>query len=525
MNSNEFVVAKVTDLKNGEMKAVNVNNVDVLLCKIDDAFYAVGAYCTHYGAPLEDGVLSGDRIVCPWHHACFHAKNGDLLEPPALDALPAYDVWIEDGKVLVKLPEEISHHRVPKMVHAEPTKDDRTFVILGGGAAGNMAAQTLREDGFQGRIVMITQENRTPYDRPNLSKEYLQGEAEPDWMPLRPEDFYRDNGIELLLNKKVTKVHAQNKRITFSDNNTLHYDKLLIATGGAPRTLDVPGRDLKNVFTLRSFDDSDRIIAASKNASKAVIIGASFIGMETAYSLHHRKLDVIVVGRESVPFQHVFGEEIGGLVRQLHAENGITFKLGQTAAEFEGSDKVEAVVLQDDDRIEAELVVVGIGVQPATDFIEGIDLQPDGSVKVDEFFHAGNDVYAAGDIATFPYWYSGTDIRIEHWRAAEQQGRIAAHNIAGKKTPFRSVPFFWTTQAGIHFRYVGYSSDWDGIIVDGDISAQDFVAYYVKGNRVQAAAGCHRDRDMAAIEELMRLNKMPSADKLKGQSVDLISLL
>ena len=525
MGANEAVICKVDALKNGEMKAFNVNNVDILLSKIDDKFYAVAAFCTHYGAPLEEGVLNGKRIVCPWHHACFHAKSGDLLEPPARDALPSYEVEIENNDVIVKLPEEIESNRLSEMANHDSEKESRAYVILGAGAAGNAAAQALREDGFQGHIVMITYENRGPYDRPNLSKDYLQGEADPEWMPLRGEEFYSDNDIELQLNKTVSQINAEDKYITFSSGDTLNYDKLLIASGGIPRRLNLTGSELNNVFALRNFDDADAIIKASEGASSAVIIGASFIGMETADSLRHRKIDVTVIAPEATPLEHIFGSEIGKLFKQLHEENGVKFKLNHTISKLEGDRSVRAVILDNGERIEADLVIVGIGVKPATDFIKNIDLESDSSIRVDQYFHVGNDIYSAGDIATFPYWYSGSDIRIEHWRTAEQQGRIAAHNMAGKKAAYQSIPFFWTVQAGITLRYVGHAKEWDEIVVNGNILDKNFIAFYIKNKKVQAAAGCNRNREMAAIEELMRTKKMPSPENLKNDSIDLSSLL
>jgi NADPH-dependent 2,4-dienoyl-CoA reductase/sulfur reductase-like enzyme/nitrite reductase/ring-hydroxylating ferredoxin subunit len=525
MGMKELFLAKVNQLKNGEMKSIKVDDTEILLSRVQDKFYAVGAYCTHYGAPLEDGVLSGDRIICPWHHACFNANTGDLLEPPARDALPNYELKIDGEDIYVKLPQEISPSRTPQLMRQDLKRDNRTFIILGAGAAGYAAAQALREDGFQGRIVMITHEKRSPYDRPNLSKEYLQGEAEEEWMPLRGEEFYRENQIELMFGKRVKSVRVKEKKIVFSDNEEMSYDKILLASGGVARKLTIPGSDLQNIFTLRSFDDSDRIIAASQNASKVVIVGASFIGLETAHSLIHRKLPVTVVAPESSPFEHVFGKEIGDWFRELHESNRVTFMLEQSLDRFEGDGTVKSVVLKNGERLEADLVVVGIGVSPATGFLEDAELEADGSVKVDQYFQAVEDVYAAGDIATFPYWYSDSNIRIEHWRTAEQLGRMAAHNMAGKKTAYKSIPFFWTAQAGINFRYVGYAKKWDEIIVNGNMPDKKFIAYYVKNGEVQAAAGCNRDREMAAIEELMRLKKMPAPDKLKSETVDLVSLL
>ncbi|MGH7792603.1 MAG: NAD(P)/FAD-dependent oxidoreductase, partial [Thermodesulfobacteriota bacterium] len=360
---------------------------------------------------------------------------------------------------------------------------------------------------------------------PNLSKEYLQGKAEDEWMPLRSEEFYNDYGIELMRQKKVTHVDTSSKTISLDSGETLKYDKLLVATGGKARMLNVPGAELKNVFTLRSYDDSDEIIKASENASRVTVVGASFIGMETAFSLTERKLPVTVIAPDSVPFNRVFGKEIGKMFQKQQEEHGVTFKLGAAVAKFEGDGKVEAVMLENGERTEADLVVVGVGVKPATDFLKGIDLESDGSIKVNKYFCAAQDLYAAGDIARFPDWRTGEHIRIEHWRTAEQQGRIAAHNMVGKETPYSSVPFFWTTQAGLNFRYVGHVKDWDNLIIKGDVSSKEFIAFYVKNNQILAAAGNERDKEMAAIEELMRLKKMPTPEALQDNSVDLLELI
>ncbi len=524
MSSREFNVGSIHDLKNGELKSISVNGNEILLCKIDGGVYALGAHCTHYGAPLVDGILNGDRLVCPWHHACFNAKTGDRLEPPANDSLPKYETRIDGEYVIVKLPEKIEGNRLPQLSMRKES-DVRKFVIVGGGAAGYSAAQTLREEGFEGRIILVTREDHSPYDRPNLSKDYLAGDADESWLPLRSQDFYKEYGIELMLNKNVTAVNDSTKTIIFSKDENLKYDKLLIATGGEARKLNIPGENLKNVFTLRSFDDSRKIIEAGKNASKVIIIGASFIGMETAYSLSKKGLPVTVISQEEIPFEKVFGKEIGGLFKKLHEENGVNFRLSLSLKEFAGKDKVEAVLLENGERIEADLVVVGVGVKPATGFLKNLNPLPNGSLNVDEYFQVVEDVYAAGDIATFTFWITGEKIRIEHWRTAEQQGRIAARNMLGKKQQYREVPFFWSAQVGLSINYVGHASDWHEIIFKGDVSSKEFIAFYVKDNKVLAAAGNFCDKEMAAIEELMRLNKMPSPAILKYKSVDLIHLL
>ncbi len=521
----EIELAKVDDLKDGEMKACSVGETKVLLARVGGRFHAVGATCPHYGAPLVEGALCGKRIICPWHHASFDVTTGDLLEPPAFDALPRYEVRIEGERVIVALPDGAADRRTPPMARRDVGQDERTFVILGGGAAGYMAAQTLREDGFQGRVLMITREDRLPYDRPNLSKDYLQGHAEPEWMPLRPDEFFTDHDIEVRRGKKVTRIDAVTCAVTFSDGDSLTYDALLVATGGAPRKLPFQPDDLANVFLLRSYADAEAIIEAAAESSRAIIIGASFIGMEAASSLTERKCSITVVAPDAVPFQRTLGAEIGALFQRLHESHGVKFKLGASVARFEGAGKVEACVLENGERLEADLVVVGVGVKPATDFLKGVGLSNDGGVMVDEHLRAAAGLYAAGDIANFPSALTGERQRIEHWRTALQQGRIAAHNMAGKAVSYNSVPFFWTRQFDAGLLYVGHAEKWDEIIFQGDVSAQNFLAFYVKGNRVLAVAGMNRDREMAAVEGLMRDDRMPTPDQLRSTTVNLPELL
>ncbi|HTY22056.1 MAG TPA: FAD-dependent oxidoreductase [Desulfomonilaceae bacterium] len=527
MSFKEVTIAKVNDLKEGEMKSFKVGEEKkILLTKINGRFYALGALCPHYGASLDEGILSGSRIVCPWHHAAYDATTGNVEEPPSLDALARYEVRVEGEDLVVQVPELFEESRNPDMVKPDLKADKRTFVILGAGAAGNAAAQTLREDGFRGRIVMITHENRFPYDRPQLSKDYMEGKSDEGAVQLRPEEFYHDHGIELMFQRRVSAVDVVKKVITFESGETTEYDVLLIATGGVPRTLDVPGAHLGNIFTLRSFADAATIFKASENAQHTVVVGASFIGMETANALRERKIPVTVLAREAMPFEHVLGPDMGKMFQKLHEQNGVNFRFGVEIAEFEGDQKVETVVLKNGERIKSDMVILGVGVTPATDFLRNSGLlMSDGSLKVDEHFRVGPDVYAAGDIATFPEWRSGEDIRIEHWRTAEQQGRVAGHNMAGKETAYRGVPFFWTNQVGLYFRYVGHATQWDEIVFHGDLAALDFIAFFAKNSQVYAAAGNNREKEMDAIEELMRLNRMPSSDRLKDKSFDLVELL
>jgi apoptosis-inducing factor 3 len=524
MDYKEFPLANTSDLGDGEMKEVSVNGTRILLARVGGEFHAVGATCPHYGAPLVEGALCGTRVVCPWHHACFDVTSGALVEPPALDSLPRYEVRVEEDHVLARVPGE-AEDRVPPHMSRRDSSDARLFVILGAGAAGYAAAQTLREDGFRGRIALVTREDRAPYDRPNLSKDYLQGHAEPEWMPLRAEEFYKEHDIGLLCEHEVTRVNADVKTVTFSSGDTLAYDALLVATGGSARRLNIPGSDLKNICLLRGFSDADSVIETARRSKRVVVVGSSFIGMEAAASLRARGLDVTVVAPSREPFEATLGPEVGALFRQVHEERGVKFKLGSIVYRFEGTSVVEAVTLEDGERIEADMVLVGVGVHPATGFLEGISLNEDGSVIVDAHMRAADSLYAAGDIASFPDQRTGERVRIEHWRTAQQQGRVAAHNMAGRRTAFEGVPFFWTRQFDTGLLYVGHAPSWDETIYTGNVAAQDFIAFYMKDGRALAAAGVNRDRDMAALEELFRLNLMPEADELRGGATDFAVLL
>jgi len=516
MSHTEAVVAQFSELHNGEKYQVRVGETDVLLVRTDDRVYALGAYCTHYAAPLVDGVIHAHRIVCPWHNAYFDITTGDLQEPPGLDSLPRYLVRIEDDRVIVTVPESASGLRTLEMAQYDRAIDNRTFVILGAGAAGIHAAETLRVAGYQGRIVMITREDRLPYDRTTLSKNYFTGKSTKESIMLRSPEFFERHQIEVWLDRTVKNADLNTKTITFQTGETLVYDSLLIATGTQPIQLEVPGADLQNILTLRSFADADRLLESAKNTAQAVVIGSGFIGMEIAAGLTQKGVKVTIVSPASFPFENTLGTEIGHLFKQVHQEQGVTFRMGRKVAQLEGEGTVETVVLDNGDRLSADLVVVGIGVKPVTDFITGIDLDPqDRSILVDEYLCAAEGVYAAGDIARYPDWLTSGSLRVEHWRIAAQHGRIAAHNMLGNPTKFRGVPVFWSAQFEFPIRYVGHATAWDELIIDGDLDRREFIAFYVKDDRVLAAASSKRDTETAAIAELIRLDRMPSPDELR----------
>lgn len=522
MKPDEFAVLREDELRDGQMREVKAGETRVLLVRVEGTIHAVSAACPHYSMPLVEGLLCGSTLTCVYHQSTFDVSSGKLLEPPALDGLMKYPVRLENGQVLVTVKAGSAPSCPPKMAKPDPATDKRTFVILGGGAAGNAAAQALREFDFLGRIVLVTADTRSPYDRPNLSKEYLSGEIPADYLPLRPAEFYADFGIELL-HRQATGVDPAARTIRFSDGSSLPYDKLLLALGATPRELDVPGaRTLENVMTLRTRDDCERLIAAAKQAKHLVVIGSSFIGMEVAASLRKRGLAVTVVTPDAAPFERVLGKEVGGFFQRLHERNGVKFRFGQQVARLDGNGQVSGVQLKNREKLPADLVVVGIGVRPATDFLPAEWRDERGAVTVDEFLrlpsHA-ETVSAAGDIARYPDAHGGGATRIEHWRVAEQQGRHAARNLVLPPTRFEEVPFFWSYQFGVGLDYVGHAGQWDEVVIDGQMDTGDFTAYYVKAGRILAASGSGRSKQMTALLQLMR-GGAPSADLIRHGSVD-----
>ncbi len=528
----EVAVAKINDLHNGQMQQIAVEDVQILLAKINDKFYATSAFCTHYGAPLEKGILCGERIVCPWHNACFNGISGQQEEPPGLDSLAYFNTRIEGDRVFVRLPDKIPQQRTLQMSRYVPNVDERTFVIVGAGAAGMNAVEVLRQQGFQGKIILVSAEEKLPYDRTKLSKNYLQGKAQEDALSLRSCKFYDQYDIELRFSRVVTQVDINKKVVIFANNCRVEYDALLLATGGKPRKLDIPGTDLGNIFTLRQPEDVNSILDAVKAAKQALVIGSSFIGMEAAASLTQQGLEVTVVSPDEVPFKKILGTEIGRMLQKLHEKNGVTFKFGTKATEFTGNGKVKYAILENGEKIATDLVIVGIGVEPNTSYLKGIELnQKDNSIPVNEYLQTEiEDIYAAGDIASFPYAPMGEKTRIEHWRLAAQQGRIAAKNMLhqytkDKQTVSQIVPFFWSGQYDLKLRYVGHAEKWDEVYIDGDLDRAEFLAFYLQNNKVMAVAGVGRDQEIAAISELMRLQKMPDAAAVKSQEINWLNLL
>ena len=473
-------------LDDGAMLAGVVGDEDVLLVRRGEEFLAVGAHCTHYHAPLRDGLIAGDTLRCPWHHACFSLRTGEALRAPALDPLDRWRVEKQGASVFVR--EKLAAPRPA----GKPARTDapRAVVIVGGGAAGLAAADMLRREGYDGRLSLLSADDAPPCDRPNLSKDFLAGTAQEDWIPLRAPDYYAEREIELTLNARVAALDLNLKRVMLGNGGTVGFDALLIATGADPVRLPIAGAQDARVHTLRSFADARAIIAAAARAQRAIVVGASFIGLEVAASLRARQIEVHIVAPEQAPLERVLGAQVGAYIRTVHEAHDVVFHLGVTLSRLDG----ERATLSDGTVLAADFVVLGVGVRPALALAEQAGLAVDRGVSVDEYLEtSAPGVFAAGDIARWPDVHTGERIRVEHWVVAQRQGQVAARNILGQRVRFDAVPFFWSQHYDFAINYVGHAQQWDEVEIEGSLAAGDCAVTYRRGGRSLAVATLHRD--------------------------------
>ncbi|EJD51818.1 hypothetical protein AURDEDRAFT_111417 [Auricularia subglabra TFB-10046 SS5] len=522
-----------------EAEVEGVKDCKVLLMNIGGDLKAISPRCTHYGAPLVKGVLTSDgRITCPWHGACFNTGTGDIEDAPALDPLVPFKCSHRDGGVYIEAEESAlkAGHRKPKSAAVAGAQDSQEHVVvIGGGSGGLGAMEGLREGGFKGKITVLSKEAYPPIDRTKLSKALLTDLAKLTW---RTEEFLKNElHIDFHPGTTVSGVDTAKRTVTTSDGKSWNYTKLVLATGGTPRELPLPGfQNLGNVFTLRGVTTAKNIVdATSSGRKKVVVVGSSFIGLEVANALA-KNHDVTVIGMEAAPLERVLGVEVGNKMRRILEKNGITFKL---SANVEGAvssvvdqGKVGGIKLKSGEVIPAEVVVLGVGVYPETTYLKesGWTLEKDGSVSVDKNFAVTGqqDVYAVGDIARYPYVFlDDAPVRIEHWNVALNAGRAVGRLIAGANagnTPAEFVPVFWSA-LGQQLRYCGHPAQgYDEVIVKPDGAPDDkFVAYYAKGDKVVAVATVGSDPVMVKAAELLRVYKFPSkAEVQKG--VDILAL-
>jgi NADPH-dependent 2,4-dienoyl-CoA reductase/sulfur reductase-like enzyme/nitrite reductase/ring-hydroxylating ferredoxin subunit len=475
----------------------HVGDEDVLLVRSGPEIFAIDAHCSHYHGPLAEGLVDGESIRCPWHHACFDLRTGEAVRAPALSAIAVWKVEHQGDRIFVRQKLEQAKPRVKGAVDA-PGR----IVIVGGGAAGFAAAEMLRRQEYRGSIVMLSNDTAPPVDRPNLSKDYLAGSAPEDWLPLRPEVFYPEASIDLRLKTEVTSIDTKARNVVLADGKTVSYDRLLLATGAEPLRLPIPGADQPHVHVLRSLADCRAIIASADGARRAIVIGASFIGLEAAASLRARDIEVHVVGLEQRPMERVLGPAMGDFVRALHEEHGVIFHLGDTVTAIDGN----RATLKNGGMIEADVVVVGVGVRPRLALAERCGLAIDRGVTVNAYLETSvPGIYAAGDIARWPDPHSSENIRVEHWVVAERQGQTAARNMLGQREVFDAVPFFWSQHYEVPINYVGHAEKWDEIAIDGDIAAKDCLLQYKSGGRVLAVASIYRD--LASLEAELAMER------------------
>jgi NADPH-dependent 2,4-dienoyl-CoA reductase/sulfur reductase-like enzyme/nitrite reductase/ring-hydroxylating ferredoxin subunit len=499
----------ISQIPDGSLLAGHAQGKPVLLARSGSEWFAIGAVCSHYSGPLPEGLMVGDTLRCPWHHACFSLRTGEALRPPALNDVSCWRVEQRGDMVYVtgkarKVERTASRRRGPDSV-----------VIVGAGAAGNSAAETLRREGYEGSLTLYDPDPDAPYDRPNLSKDYLAGTASEDWIPLHPPEFYEERGIRIVHDRRVMAIEPKARRIRLDDGQTREYGALILATGATPVRLPAEmERTTPPVHYLRTFADSKAIIAAAANAKSAVILGASFIGLEVAASLRARKLEVHVVAPGARPLERVMGTELGGFIQKLHEENGVVFHLQQKAREIAGG----TVTLENGERLEADFVVVGIGVRANVELAERAGLTIDRGVLVDERLQtSAPGIYAAGDIARWPDPHAGERIRVEHWVVAERQGQAAARSILDQDRRFDAVPFFWSQHYDVPINYVGHAERWDSVEVDGSIEARDCAVQFKRGGRTLAVATIYRDRQ--SLEAELGMEQAGPSDFRHGRSL------
>ena len=446
----------IADIAAGQMLLGHVGEDAVLLARQGDEFFAIGATCSHYSGPLAEGLMAGDTVRCPWHHARFSLRTGEAIGAPAF--------------------------------------------IVGGGAAGFAAAKMLRREGFGGNLTLVSADDEPPYDRPNCSKDYLAGSAPEDWMPLKPSEFYKEYSIDLELGSEVAAIDSAPRQVALANGRIIAFDKLLLASGAEPVRLQIPGADQPHVHVLRSLSDARAIIANATAARHAVVIGASFIGLEAAAALRTRNLDVHVVAPERRPLERILGPEFGDFIRELHEEHGVVFHLEDTVTSIEGAN----AKLKSGATLPADVVVVGVGVRPRLELAERAGVKIDRGVAVNEYLETSiPGIYAAGDIARWPDPHTGENVRIEHWVVAERQGQAVARNMLGQEQRFSQVPFFWSQHYDVPINYVGHAEKWDSVDIDGNIKSRDCLVRYRQNGKVLAVASIFRDIDSLKAEMSM----------------------
>jgi len=535
-------LGSTADYPEGGTKEVEVDGVKVLVHHYDGEFYCTAAACSHYGYPLKKGVQNrgkgnkGPYLVCALHDATFDLKTGQAQRGPTVDPIEVYPLTIDkkSGNISAAIPQAPLK---PKVARRDPKDTSSGIVIIGAGAAGSACADTLRQEGYTGRIQVFTKEAYGFYDRTALTKDLDKAKTPKEKICMRTEEEIKERDIELRKETEVTHVDVEKKVVTYKTKDgkekAVDYDKILIASGGIPRTLFVQGCNFKNIVTLRTIEDCQKIAESVKKDDKVFIVGGSFIGMEAASSLAKKQANIAMVSMESVPFERVLGKRIGGSYARLLEDQGVEWIGSNKVRLYRGDDKVTGVELDDGEVYPADLVLIGAGIIPQ--FMGEVSphgalpVASDGSFKVNPLMQSrgkyADSVYVAGDCATFPSIQRGEDVRIEHWDVAVEQGKTAALNMLGKHVPYTQIPFFWTMSFNKGLRFVGYAPEkFDATIIEGDLAKMEFIAYFVEKDQVIGVATVGRDPLAVCCAEIMRLGLMPPAHeffmrKMNGENL------
>lgn len=478
-----------------------VGTDQVMVVRTKTGLYAVGSVCTHYGGPLAEGLVEGDSVHCPWHHACFDLRSG-APKSPGLDDIPCFEVTQADGLVKVG-----RRQTIPK---PKPTKNaPESIVIVGAGPAGTACVEELRRCGYEGPITIIGDE--APVDRPNLSKDFLAGNAPAEWLPLREPDFFKAHDVELVVGDKATRIDRAGREVHLASGRKVSYGALLLATGSEPIKLPIEGMGLPHVRLLRTLDDSRAIIKAAEGVPRAVVLGAGFIGLEVAASLRTRGLEVDVVAPDSMPLVNALGVELGRFVKGIHEAKGVRFHLELRASKITENE----VVLENGTSIPAQLVVVGVGVRPRTQLASDAGLEVDHGVVVNERLETSDArIFAAGDIARYPDPRTNEPARVEHWVHAGRTGQAAARAMLGNKEPFTDPPFFWSAHYDQVVCRVGSGGSFDRVEVHGDLKKGDAIAAYRRNGRIVAVATVGRNKDSLRADVALRQGDDATLEKL-----------
>jgi apoptosis-inducing factor 3 len=513
-----FSIAHAADLQPGRMRVVEISKKKILLLHTTDGHWgAYDAVCPHAGGPLEKGALSGSHLICPWHKACFSATDGTVLDPPALESLRSYFLEISEDEIRID-PDRTTLKKGAPDGGKIDSKSNQTFVILGAGAAGTAAIRELRALGFAGHLVMISREQSPPYDRTLLSKMYLSGQVDASQLPLQPDSLLSDCEVEFVV-ATVKHIDSAKRTIRFkNDLPALHYDALLVATGGKPKPFPLPSPN-SQPLVLRNLEDANRLIAAAGGAKTAIIIGASFISMEVASAFRERGLAVTIVSRERIPLVKQLGAEMGQLILEKHVKKGVRFLPQAEVLALSRDGSVSNVRLQDGQELKADLVVSGVGIEPATEVLGDVPRNEDQSLSVDVFMKVTgvDSVYAAGDLASVPLpEHRHQRARNEHWRVAQQQAKTAAASMMGLKYPYDKVPYFWTYHYGVRYEFFGRIPEPRKLLIEGDLEEPKFVAAYVAAGRCDAFFAANRERETAILLDYLQREGSPSEATFKA---------